>query len=282
MGILKVPRATTAELAAITPAQGELVYDTTTDQLKKGDGATVGGVPVGEGGGSITISSTAPAGPSAGDQWWDQETGDTFVYYEDADSSQWVQADSQVAAAVKVSGQAQGWKDMLSPLTAAGVPNQNAPTLTDFTVGTNTRREYAFAVGDYIYVQPFHVNHDIAPGGAAYLHVHWTTDGTSTATVKWQFDIVRALGHQQANFAQSTAVTVEQAAAGTAYRHMVAEVDIADALTLTEPDELILITLTRITNGGSNNSDTVFGLMVDLHYESDRDTTPNKAPDFYG
>jgi hypothetical protein len=63
---------------------------------------------------------------------------------------------------------------------------------------------------------------------------------------------------------------------------MVAEVAVADALTLTEPDELILVTLKRITNGGTDNPDTVFGLMVDFHYESDRDTTPLKAPGFYG
>ena len=176
---------------------------------------------------------------------------------------------------------AAGWKDMLAPLTAAGVPSNNAPTLTNFVVGTNTRREYAFVVNDYIYVQPFHINHDIKPNGLAYAHVHWTTNGTSTATVKWEFQIVRALGHNQANFTQSATIAVEQAGAGSAYRHMVAEVDVADALTLTEPDELILVTLRRVTNGGTDNADTVFGLMVDFHYESDRDATPNRSPDFY-
>jgi hypothetical protein len=285
MGILKTPRATTAERTGITPAASELIYDTDLAQMFLGDGLTAGGVAIGSGSGSgssVTVAATAPADPEAGDEWWDSETGEKFVYYEDADSGQWVQSNSQVAAAVKVSGQAQGWKDMLAPLTAAGVPNNNAPSLTNFVVGTNTRREYAFAVNDYIYVQPFHINHDVAPGGAAYVHVHWTTSGTRTASVKWEFQIVRALGHNQANFTQSTTITVEQAAAGTAYRHMVAEVAVADALTLTEPDELILVTLKRVTNGATDNSDTVFGLMVDFHYESDRDTTPNKSPNFFG
>jgi hypothetical protein len=52
-------------------------------------------------------------------------------------------------------------------------------------------------------------------------------------------------------------------------------------LIITEPDELILVTLKRVTNGGTNNTDTVFGLMVDLHYESDRHVTRNKSPNFY-
>jgi hypothetical protein len=46
------------------------------------------------GGASITISEDPPASPSAGDLWWKStgENGGMFVYYTDADSSQWVQA----------------------------------------------------------------------------------------------------------------------------------------------------------------------------------------------
>ena len=62
---------------------------------------------------------------------------------------------------------------------------------------------------------------------------------------------------------------------------MVAEVADEDALTLLEPDELILVTVRRVTNGAVDNTDDVFGLTVDFHYESDRDSTPNKVPNFY-
>lgn len=175
----------------------------------------------------------------------------------------------------------EGWKDMLAPLSAAGVPVANAPSLTAFTIGTYTRREYAFAVNDYLYVQPFHINHDIKPGGAAYLHVHWMTSGTNVQPVRWRFDLVRALGHNQEAFTQVAGFEVEQAASGTAFQHMVTEASVAQALTLIEPDELLLVTITRVTNGGTENTDNVFGLMVDIHYEADRDSTPNKAPNFY-
>lgn len=173
-----------------------------------------------------------------------------------------------------------GWKDMIAAVSTAGVPSSSAPTLAAFGPSGN-RKEMSFAINDYVYLQPFHTNHDIKPNGLAYLHVHWTTNGTNTATVKWEMEILRALGHNQAAFGAPITKTVEQAASGTAWQHMVTEVGDVDALTLTEPDELILVTLKRITNGGTDNTDSVFGLMCDLHYQSDRDATRNKVPDFY-
>lgn len=59
-------------------------------------GATVGDlVEISEfgqeaGGASVTSSDTAPSSPSAGDLWFDSSTAELLVYYQDADSSQWV------------------------------------------------------------------------------------------------------------------------------------------------------------------------------------------------
>jgi hypothetical protein len=49
---------------------------------------------VGTGGGSITVSDTAPTDPAPanGDLWWKSDDGKLFVYYVDGDSSQWVDA----------------------------------------------------------------------------------------------------------------------------------------------------------------------------------------------
>lgn len=188
----------------------------------------------------------------------------------------WTDLDSEVVARTGA-----GWRDLIAPIF--GAPGgAAAPILTNFqSAGTLQRQEYAFALNDYVWLAPFHVNHDVKPNGAAYIHCHWTTNGTSTATVKWEFHIQRALGHNQANFGAPTSISKEQAAAGTAYRHMIAEVAIGDILTLTEPDELILVSLKRVTNGGTDNVDTVFGLTVDFHYETDRGATLNRAPNFY-
>jgi len=172
------------------------------------------------------------------------------------------------------------WKDLVAPLASAPIPSANNPVMTAFGP-SGDRKEYAFDLNDYLFVQPFHVNHDIIPGALAYPHVHWTTNGTSTNSVKWQLEILRALGHQQAAFAAPMTLTVEQSPVGTAWQHMVAEVSDSDALPLYEPDELILITLKRITNGGTDNTDDVFGMTVDLHYQSNTVGTISKAPDFY-
>lgn len=56
-------------------------------------GGTAIGTGTGSGGGaSVTISDTAPGSPSAGDLWWSANTSELFIYYNDIDSNQWVQA----------------------------------------------------------------------------------------------------------------------------------------------------------------------------------------------
>lgn len=62
MGVLKIPRATTAERAGLTLALGELVYDVDTDTVWAGDGSTVGGVEIGGGGGDVDGGSSSAAG----------------------------------------------------------------------------------------------------------------------------------------------------------------------------------------------------------------------------
>lgn len=174
----------------------------------------------------------------------------------------------------------EGWADLVQPMVIEGVPPANQPEYLPFGP-SGLRRELAFGIGDYAFVKAFHINHDVKPGGLALVHAHWSTNGTDTNTVKWEFQISRALGHQQAYFTAETSYFVEQAGWNGAWRHMIAEVNIADALTLTEPDELILVTLRRVTNGATDNAAQVFGLTVDFHYETDRNATPNRAPNFY-
>ena len=42
--------------------------------------------------GATTVSATAPTSPSEGDLWWDEDVGNLFIYYVDADTSAWVEA----------------------------------------------------------------------------------------------------------------------------------------------------------------------------------------------
>jgi hypothetical protein len=52
-------------------------------------GATVTGLSSGA---SVTISDDAPGSPTAGDLWWESDTGKLKIYYSDTDSNQWVDA----------------------------------------------------------------------------------------------------------------------------------------------------------------------------------------------
>jgi hypothetical protein len=69
-----------------SPASGDflLMYDAAGNLLKT-DWANLP-----SGGGSVTISATAPGSPSVGDQWWDPENDRMAIYYDDGTSSQWV------------------------------------------------------------------------------------------------------------------------------------------------------------------------------------------------
>lgn len=53
--------------------------------------AVIGG---GGGGASVVVSDTAPASPSVGNIWFDSSKLNTYIYYNDGDSSQWVNATS--------------------------------------------------------------------------------------------------------------------------------------------------------------------------------------------
>jgi len=172
-----------------------------------------------------------------------------------------------------------GWKDLVGAVQTLGIPDENMPTVKKFG-SSGLRKEFSFGVDDYVFAQAFHINHDVKVGGKAYIHVHWSTSGDDENTVKWEFQISRAKGHDQEYFSAESKYYVEQVPNG-AWRHLIAEVGDDDAIILTEPDELFLVTIRRITNGGTDNEDDVFCLGCDFHYEANRDSTPQKTPDFY-
>lgn len=124
-----------------------------------------------------------------------------------------------------------------------------------------------------------HVDHDYLPDSIAYPHVHWAVSGTDVNTVKWQLTYILAKGHGQQAFPAETVITVEAAPNGTAWNHEVTEH--GSGFSLLEPDALVLIELKRITNGGTDNANTVFGLFVDFHYQVQSYATPYRLPDFW-
>lgn len=78
-------------------AAGEIYYNTNTDKLRIYDGAAWADVSSGSGA-AVTVSDTAPSTPSNEDIWFDSVNTRTYIYYNDGNSSQWVEASSPVAA----------------------------------------------------------------------------------------------------------------------------------------------------------------------------------------
>ena len=82
-GSAYLPNGTTAQRPA-TPSAGYIRYNTTTGKFE-GYGSAWGNI-----GGGAAIGDTPPANPGAGDLWWNSADGRMYVYYTDANSSQWV------------------------------------------------------------------------------------------------------------------------------------------------------------------------------------------------
>jgi len=177
----------------------------------------------------------------------------------------------------KVSDLVGGWRDLRAPLIGAKVSGVSPPTLTAFGP-SGGMFQYKFLVDDEVFVA-FHIDHDIKQGSTVYPHVHWATSSTSTNSVKWELEYMIAARTSEPAFPAPTVITVEAAANATAWAHQVTEH--GTGFTAPEVDSLILMHVKRITNGGSENGDNVFGLFVDLHYEAQQYGTLNRAPDFY-
>lgn len=174
-----------------------------------------------------------------------------------------------------------GWRDLVGQLREARSVGAGVPVWTQ--VGTTGFYFYLFDVGDSIQVT-YHIDHDYSVGSPIYLHAHWFSNGTNAQPVKWEMSSVFAKGHQQAafDFTNPVVKTVTQTPTGTAFTHMIAEIadpglDDFDY----EVDGLLHVIYKRVTNGGTDNTDNIFLMTADCHYQADRFATKNKSPNFY-
>ena len=93
----------------------------------------------GGGGASVTTDDTAPSSPSDGDLWWDSDGGKMYVYYEDADSSQWVSV--SVPGSTGPAGAAGAAATPTSYANLAAFPS-SGNTLGDFAIAQDTKALY--------------------------------------------------------------------------------------------------------------------------------------------
>ena len=78
---------TTNPLAVVTSANTSVLAAGIVTAYKfYGDGSLLTGIS-----GGASISTEAPSTPTAGDLWWDSDLGELYIYYNDGNTSQWVE-----------------------------------------------------------------------------------------------------------------------------------------------------------------------------------------------
>lgn len=87
------------------------------------------------GGSSVNVSDTAPAGGNPGDMWFDSNDGTLYVYYEDADGSQWVQVQANSALEGSI-------------LSRVGALESRANSLEKYSINAQTGTSYSIVLSD--------------------------------------------------------------------------------------------------------------------------------------
>ena len=187
-----------------------------------------------------------------------------------------------------------GWNDLLGTPTIKAI-GVNDPAWNTYQ---GNIRQYQFSQANMNELWfNYHMQHDYKPGSDLYLHIHWSqitvdTGGTAGAPgdVKWYFDVTYAKGHNQAAFIAPITTSLVATASGTQYQHMLNEIQLSATSpsgsqldsTQLEPDGIIII---RAYRDPGDAADTLnqgpFVHFVDIHYQTDRVNTKNKAPNFY-
>ena len=172
----------------------------------------------------------------------------------------------------------EGWSDNVSGFVTQAAPGITEPAFEDMGNGLYA---HGFTDGEALVVQ-HHINHDVKPNGMTHMHVHWSPSTTMTAgdTITWTIDYTIAKGHHQSETftAATTRLVLTYTADGTelANEHMILE-HVA-GITTPEVDALVM---SKITYGQGTYGSKVYGHCMDMHYQVDRNATPNKVPNFY-
>ena len=189
-------------------------------------------------------------------------------------------ADDINANFAEVKGDVTGWNDNIQVFASAKGRGTSEPVWEDMG---NGQFNFLFTVGDELFLT-YHVQHDYKLGSDAYPHIHFlVTDALSAGQqITWRFAYVLARGHSQGESltVAETVINMTYTATGAeiAGEHIVLECEDIDAFDLLEPDTLVCARVELISE---NVTGDIFGIMADLHYQTDRHSTLNKAPNFY-
>lgn len=181
-----------------------------------------------------------------------------------------------------------GWSDLVQDITVkAGAAN--APTILVFRDNISG---YAFSpdVNNECGTN-FHLLHDYIDDTMVYPHVHWAVNNpTASGIVRWGIEYTWARRHDNTEipaityYPASQTVYIEVAIDSThQYAHMVSEHITGQGISGIgmQPDVIIK---TRWFRDAEHVNDTypdfVFLDTVDIHYECDKNSTPNRQAPF--
>ena len=173
-----------------------------------------------------------------------------------------------------------GWRDLFASFYTAKVDKLNPPEWENF-VGNMNAYSFVSNKESALWIT-FHIQHDIKVGSLIYPHIHWSPSSNAIGNVVWKIECIKAKGHSQEVFDVNNQLnrTFEKVVNNDMNLHIISECE--NGIPALEPDTIFLV---RISRDGANPLDTypdkVFGLMMDIHYETDRVGTLNKQPNFY-
>ena len=161
------------------------------------------------------------------------------------------------------------YKDMYGQISAARVPASNAPTWTNFTIGSFTTQVLSFGVGDYIdiFVQ---TNHDMRLAQTFDNHIHWSVmsaDAEAGDTFKFQ---VSGIGNGITYSWSGVTAVSQEVTIGTEHydRHNYLDLGSIDVPNPTVSSVYVL-RLERIASSGTEAS-KVFVFFNDSHLKIDQ------------
>lgn len=125
---LRMPHGT----APSSPVDGD-IWTTTAGIYVRVNGSTIGPLGTG-GGGTVTVSDTAPVGPSVGDLWYESDTGQLYIYYD----SFWVETVGSGGAANDLSAYLTIASASATYLTQTSASTIYAPLASPTFTGTVT------------------------------------------------------------------------------------------------------------------------------------------------
>lgn len=177
-------------------------------------------------------------------------------------------------SALQVSETTIGWDDLLGKFSTASF----GPSAPVAVTQPNGVRALRFDNGNSLYID-YHTIHNGVTGSDVFAHIHMYT-GTPMAageTITWEASYVIARGYTQGDSILAARTTVNftytAPVGGVAAGDVIILEGAIPTFALPEPDATIAVEWKKT---GGTFSGNVFGIQADLHYQTQRDNTPNR------